>query len=132
MRQSETLRRLKVAKDIVPAADILSFFNVLVEAYKENQATEQAIAKIIAAKEVALTQITEKHVLYREAFNRIFEERRDVIARLFQIIDQGIAGNDRDLILRGLQGLGDVVSSSPFANLKELAAALEAGTQIEF
>jgi hypothetical protein len=132
MRQGEALRRLKIAKDILPAADILRFFNVLAEAHKENKATEQVIEKITAAKEVALTQITEKHALYREAFNRIFEERRDVIARLFQIIDQGIAGNDRDLILRGLKGLGDLVASSPFANLKELAAALEAGTQIEF
>ncbi|HEY4390382.1 MAG TPA: hypothetical protein VGN02_03450, partial [Paenibacillus sp.] len=48
---------LEGISDIIPAPDVLRFFNVLSEAYNENQTTRLEIAKLEAQKEVALLEI---------------------------------------------------------------------------
>lgn len=132
MPRHEVLSRLRQAAEIVPEADVFAVLRSLTEAYKEHQATEREIARIDANKEVALDHIRKKHDLYREAFCRIFDERRDIITRHFALIDKGIASNDRDLMLQGLQGLGEIVAASPFANFRELAQILEGERPLEF
>jgi hypothetical protein len=64
---------------------------------------------------MVLVEIITRFDLYHRVFDRIFDERKDVIHRHFDIIDRGIAINDKDLIIQGLKGLSTIVSSSPFA-----------------
>ena len=85
-----------------------------------------------AVKDVVLAEITNRYQLYRTVFDRIFDERKEAIDRHFDIIDRGIAGGDKQLILAGLEGLSRIVSSSPFANIQELSKLLESGKKIEF
>ncbi|MDF2565687.1 MAG: hypothetical protein K0Q53_2082, partial [Massilibacillus sp.] len=49
----------------------------------------------------------------------------------FEIIDKGMAENDRELIGQGLHSLSKIVSSSPFADLHKLSGALENNENIE-
>src|SRR2546430_514210 len=98
MQPSEAVARLRTARHIAPAADVMRFFNDALDVYRETLATQREIARISAATEVALTRVREKHGLYREVLSLIFEERREAIARHFDIIDQGIARNDHDLM----------------------------------
>ncbi|MFW9604165.1 MAG: hypothetical protein ACMV0F_04360 [Trichlorobacter sp.] len=115
----------------LPNADVLAFFKVLAEAYKENQQTEREIARIEAAKEILITNIKEKYGFYREVFDQIFTERKAIMNKHFDIIDHGISTNNRDLVLCGLQGLGQLVSTSPFSDISNLSKMLENDIPIE-
>ena|SRR5947209_1168010 len=115
----------------MPAADVFSFFTNLLEAHKDQQATQREIARIAAVKDVVLAEITNRYQLYRTVFDRVFDERKEAIDRHFDIIDRGIAASDKHLILAGLEGLSRIVSSSPFANIQELSKLLESGKRVE-
>ncbi|MFY1832167.1 hypothetical protein ACN47A_40075 [Myxococcus fulvus] len=130
-RQVDAAARWRKAAEVLPGADVARFFSQVLEVRKEQLVTERELAKVNAVREVALTEITRKYDLLHKVFERVFEERRDAINKHFEIIDKGIKSNDRELILGGLKGLGDVVASSPFANAAELGRLLEAGGRIE-
>ena len=123
--------KLAEVSDVIPAPDVLKFFTVLTEAYRENQSVQLEMAKLEAQKEVALLEIKSKYALYHKVFDSIFEERRSAIQKSFDIIDRGLASGDKDLISTGMQGLSKIVSSSPFANFQQLSNALEGRTIIE-
>jgi len=123
--------KLGEVADIIPAPDVLKFFNVLTEAYKENQITSFELAKLEAQKEVALLEIKNKYDLYHKVFDAIFDERKMATQKSFDIIDQGLASGDKELISMGMQGLSKIVSSSPFANFQQLSNMLENKTIIE-
>lgn len=123
--------RMKLVQDIIPAADAMRFFNQLLEVRREQAATARDIAKIDAAREIALTEIRNKYELLHMVFDRVFDERADAISKHFQIIDKGLAANDRDLVLGGLKGLSDIVASSPFGSVEQLGRMLESNQRIE-
>lgn len=131
-KQTEALARFKKATDIMPAADVTRALIQLVELRKEQAITQRELAKTSAARDVAVAEIGAKYTLLHKVFDRLFEERRDAINKHFEIIDRGIQHNDRELVLGGLKGLGDVVASSPFANAAELGKLLESGGRIEY
>jgi len=123
--------RVKTVANFVPAADAMRFFNQLLDVRKEEAVTAREIAKVTAARDIALTEITKKYELYHKVFDRVFEERSDAISKHFQIIDKGIASGDRDLILGGLRGLSEIVASSPFGSVEQLGRMLESNQQIQ-
>jgi len=131
MDRSQALQKLKDVADVVPSEDVLRFFSSVMELHKENLATKREIARIEATRDVALEQIRSKHDLYRKAMTLIFNERSGAIAKHFELIDRGIERSDRELMLRGLEGVARIVSNSPFADLKALAQALEGDKPIE-
>jgi hypothetical protein len=111
--------------------DVTAVFAAMLEARKEERESRIELEKIRAARDVALAAITQKHDLYRMVFDKIFAERRDAIAKHFELIDEGIATNNQRLILGALQGLGNIVATSPFSDLRFLSQALERGDRIE-
>jgi hypothetical protein len=125
------VKKLEVASNVIPAPDVLRFFNVLTEAYKEGQVTKLELAKLEAQKEVALLEIKNKYELYHKVFDSIFDERRAAINKSFDIIDRGLAAGDKELISMGMKSLSTIVSSSPFANFQQLSNLLEGNTIIE-
>jgi hypothetical protein len=129
--KNRALAKLDGISKIMPAADALAFFNSLMEAYREEQNLRRDLARIEAMKDVVLTEITKRYELYHGVFDKIFDERKQAIDCHFDVIDRGIASNDRALIIQGLQGLSTIVSSSPFANLQELSKLLESGRKVE-
>jgi hypothetical protein len=131
MKTDLRLKKLNEVTQYLPGTDVLSFFNKLLEAHQEYQHTERDLARISAMKEVILTEITSRYDLYHTIFDRIFDERKEVIDKHFDIIDRGIASDDKQLVLAGLEGLGRIVSTSPFANVQELSKLLESGRKIE-
>ena len=128
---SKDLEKLTNVTKVIPTTDVLDFFNKLTEAYKEYELSKRETACIEAKKEIVLTQIQKKYELYYFAFNTIFEERRDSIHKMFEMIDRGMRENDKELISMGLQNLSKIVSSSPFASLNQLSSILEEGKIIE-
>jgi hypothetical protein len=124
-------KKLGEVSDLIPAPDVLKFFNVLTEAYKEGQATKLELAKLEAQKEIAMLEIKNKYELYHKVFDAIFDERRAAIGKSFDIIDRGLATGDKELISMGMKSLSTIVSSSPFANFQQLSNMLEGNTIIE-
>ena len=66
-----------------------------------------------------------KYQLYNKIFYEIFSERRISINKSFEIIDKGIAEQDREIISLGLSTLSEIVTTSPFLDFQSLSNALE-------
>ena len=104
----------------IPADEIPRLFEMLLECQKESELTKREINKYDSIKEVMIQEITGKYTFYEFLFSKIFDERREAIQKDFQIIDEGIKNNNRDLINTGVAGLSQVVASSPIADLDKL------------
>lgn len=108
--------KIKDTASILPSTDIIKFIKILGEAYNENQITEREIEKIHAQREILLIEIKRKYDLYEKVFERIFDERKIAIHKSFEVIDQGLATSNRELISTGLHSLSQIVSNSPFTD----------------
>jgi len=69
--------------------------------------------------------ITGKYNFYEFFFSKIFSERQETIKKDFEIIDEGMKRNDKELISAGLAGLSQVVASSPFTDMEKLRRMLD-------
>lgn len=128
---NNALTKLEEVSEIIPAANALDFFDKLQSSYETYRVTETEIRKIEAQRDVLITEITQRYELYHKVFDSIFEERRLAISKSFEIIDEGLKSNDRELVNIGMQGLSKIVSSSPFANVDQLAKMIQGNRIIE-
>ena len=120
------------ALDVVTnTTDPTSFFKTLMEVYKEGKKTDLEIEELRMKKEILLAEIEKKHDLYNKIFTEIFVERRMAIQKYFEIIDKGLAENNRELISIGLSHLSQVVTTSPFSDINSLSKKLESNEIIE-
>jgi hypothetical protein len=109
----------------IPAEEIPRLFELLLECQRESETTRREIKKYESMKEVMIQEITGKYSFYEFFFNRIFAERGEAIKKDFEIIDQGMKQNNRDLLSVGVAGLSQVVASSPFTDMEKLRKLLE-------
>ncbi len=130
MNKQVALQRLKQVAKYVPLADILAFAKVTAEARKDEAASRLELAKVQTIRDTALANIRLKHEVMRGAFELLFQERREVVQQHFKVIDQGLASNNQEIVVEALKGLGRVIATSPFADLKLLTEALEGDTKI--
>ena len=120
------------ALDIVTnTTDPTSFFKNLIEVYKEGKKTDLEIEQLRLKKELLLMEMEKRHELYNKIFTEIFVERRRAIQKYFEIIDRGLAENNRELISMGLSHLSQVVTTSPFSDINALSKKLENNEIIE-
>jgi len=108
----------------IPPEEIPRLFAMLLECKKESEMTKREIKKYESMKEVMIQEITGKYSFYEFFFSKIFAERQEAIRKDFQIIDEGMRRNNRDLITTGLNGLSQVVITSPFKDLEKLKSLL--------
>jgi len=104
----------------IPAEDIPRLFEMLLECRKESEMTKREIKRYDSMKEVMIQEITGKYSFYEFFFSKVFAEREETIKKDFQIIDEGMKRNDRELISTGIAGLSQVVASSPFTDIEKL------------
>ena len=65
----------------------------------------------------------------------IFDERSRIIDKHFEVIDKGIRENNDDLILKGLRGASEFVSTNPldnFDNFKNILLDKNAPLELDF
>lgn len=108
----------------IPAEDIPKLFKMLVQYKKETEMTTRELKKYDSIKEVMLKEITGKYSFYEFFFSKVFAERQEAIKKDFQIIDEGMKKNDRELINAGVAGLSQIVASSPFTDIEKLRRML--------
>jgi hypothetical protein len=116
----------KVLKNSVSISvdEIPRLFEMLLECQKESELTKREIKKYDSIKDVMIQEISGKYTFYEFLFSKIFDERREAIQKDFQIIDEGIKKNNRDLIASGVAGLSQIVASSPIADMDKLRRML--------
>lgn len=131
LNNNVVLKKLNSVSKVMPTADALAFMNQLQDAYTTYRQTEVQLKTIEAQREVLITEIQQRYDLYHKVFDNIFDERKMAINKSFEIIDEGLKNNDRELVNIGMQGLSKVVSSSPFANIEQLTNLIESGQKIQ-
>ena len=109
----------------LPAEELKQLFDLFWKCRKESEKTEREIKKYDTIKDVMMDEIAGKYKFYEFFFSKIFEERGEAIKKDFEIIDQGIRENNRDLIGTGVSGLSQVVASSPFTDVEKLKKLLD-------
>ena len=108
----------------IPAEEIPRLFEMLTECNRESEMTKREIKKYESMKEVMIQEITGKYNFYEFLFSKIFAEREEAIKKDFQIIDEGMRRNSRELISTGVAGLSQVVASSPITDMEKLRRLL--------
>ena len=108
----------------IPAEELPRLFEMLQKCRKESEITQREAKKYDAIKEVMIREITGKYAFYEFLFSKIFSERQDAIKKDFQIIDEGMKKNNRNLIAAGISGLSQIVTTSPLADLEKLRKML--------
>ena len=108
----------------IPPEEIPRLFEMLLECNRESEMTKREIKKFESMKEVMISEITGKYNFYEFFFSKIFAEREAAIRKDFQIIDEGMRRNSRELINTGVSGLSQVVAASPFTDVDKLRRML--------
>ena len=108
----------------IPAEELPRLFEMLLECKKESEMTKRESKKYDAMKEVMIEEITGKYKFYESLFSKIFAERQEALKKDFEIIDEGMKRNDRELISTGVTGLSQLVTSNPFTDLEKLRRLL--------
>jgi hypothetical protein len=116
----------------IPPEDVVRIFELFLKYRNETEITKREVKRYDSIKEVMLREISRKYDFYQDFFTRIFAERKEIINKNFEIIDQGMKAKDQTLISSGLSNLSNMVASGPFADLSELHRLLGANQNIEF
>jgi hypothetical protein len=136
--QDETTDEKK--STISDVQNIVYDLNQAAQVIKEGgQGFKEVITSLIEYKKVE--KITKSEVekyktiaknidFYRDQFSRIFDQREMGLQKCFDIIDKGMSENNLPLISLGLSKMSDIVTSSPFKNIKQLRLAIESGEKI--
>lgn len=110
----------------ITAQSASTSFNMLVTAWKDYK-TVQAIettkrAKIQADKEVAIKVIEEQSALLRLYFENIFAERKYVINKNFELLEQALEQDNMQMANLAMNSINHLMQQSPLAQAKELMA----------
>lgn len=116
--------------DTVSINEAREVFTCAMNFFREAEITKRETARYDAAVRIMETEIRHKYRLWQRVFTEVFAERRMSIQKTFEVIDKGMAQNDKELINMGLMGLSTIVSSSPFANIDKMITAINSGQQI--
>ena len=105
-------------------------FSLVMNCFRESEITKRETARYDAMVEVLTAEINRKYDLWEKVFTEVFKERRTGILKTFEVIDEGIRSNDKQLINMGLMGLSSIVASSPFADIDKVVNAISSGRQV--
>ena len=113
---------------VTEAANIV---DTIGNAYMEGKKADVEIARIHSQRDVLIEDIKQRYNLYNQVFTKIFDERKDVISKNFEIIEKGINENNENLISMGLENLSKVVTTSPFVAFVDFQQQLQSGQAFE-
>ncbi len=118
----------------IPANFVTEAVNIvdtIGKVYIEGKKSDVEIARIHLQRDVLIEDIKQRYNLYNQVFTKIFDERKDVISKNFEIIEKGINENNENLISMGLENLSKVVTTSPFVAFADFQQQLQSGQAFE-
>lgn len=116
--------------DTVTAYEAAQVFSYAMDFFRECEITKRETARYEVAVKVLTTEINRKYDLWKKVFTEVFKERRTGILKTFEVIDEGMRINDKQMINMGLSALSSIVATSPFADFDKVINAINSGKQI--
>ena len=98
----------------VPSQDVFRAMGSIFDVVREGQVTKREIARYHAMREIAITRIMAEARIKEKLIDKVFEERRKIIEKDFELIDAGMAQNDYTKINMGLQHITETIKQNPF------------------
>lgn len=112
-----------VAKVFNPMQAVTALSDIVQAYWNYQNVAEQEQTKreeIAVKRELILEHIQAQRDVMMEAIKCTFAEREKVIEKHFNLIDQAVASNDNQQLAMALQGVTEVIKSSPFAAFADL------------
>lgn len=103
---SYAMDKLGVASDMIQ--------NVT-EVYNMHQRTEQ----MRLWSDVQITSTIARYKLCHEFLSHTFEERDGALQKNYDVLDRAIENGDKELIIKAMQGISSIVTTSPLQELEE-------------
>jgi hypothetical protein len=116
----------------ITGSDALQSLGKIFDYARESKITEREIERYRAMRDVAITQIVTQTRITEKLIDKVFEERRRIIEKDFELIDAGMAKSDYTLIAKGLDHITSIVKDNPFkifavTNIQQRHKMLEDG-----
>ena len=97
--------------------------------YRDCQMVEAQTEQVKAWSQVEIAKTVAKYKSCQEFMYHTFGERDKALTKHYELLDKAIEGNDKDLIISALQGIGGIVTKSPLQDLEEFAKLYEDTSQ---
>lgn len=109
----------------VPVVDGVN--NVLTQMFDylklaETETTKRA--EIFAKRDVALKTLQDQREVFEQLMTFTFQERAAVLQKQFDVLDHAMAGGELSAIKFALDGMVNVIQTSPFKSIQEMQTAL--------
>lgn len=99
------------------------------ELYRDCKMVEAQTEQVKAWSQVEIAKTVAKYKSCQEFMYRTFGERDKALTKHYDLLDKAIEGNDKDLIIAALQGIGGIVTKSPLQDLEQFAKLYEDTSQ---
>lgn len=93
--------------------------------YRECLQLREHRKEVEAKTKVELVKTVAQYKLAQEFLTKTFSERAGALQQDYKVLDDAIARGDRDMILAAMGRIGDIVTTSPLAQLQELCERFE-------
>lgn len=87
--------------------------NNAIDVYRTSLIVEQNIESIKARTQIELANIASKYQLCQAAMIGIFGERNNALQKHYQVLDNAIQNDDRELIIQSLRSISSIVVTNP-------------------
>jgi len=114
---------IELVKDLPLKETVEGVFKSLGELFayaREAKITDRELARYRNIRDTAITEITKRYELFDKIVTRRFDERRMVIEKLFEDIDNGLKNNNFELVIAGIQHVTAIVKDNPLKDFVEM------------
>lgn len=88
----------------------------------ETETTKRA--EISAKRDIALKTLQDQRAVFEQLMTFTFQERAAVLQKQFDVLDHAMARGELNAIKFALDGMVNVIQTSPFKSIQEMQAAL--------
>lgn len=113
MLQQVTLMQDKLNTGMTLAQNVGGMYRECLQLHEQRKVVE-------AKTKVELVKTVAQYKLAQDFITKTFSERAGALQQNYKVLDDAIARGDRDMILAAMGKIGDIVTTSPLAQLQEL------------
>lgn len=96
-----------------------NFINDTKSFWIENKRLNNQLKLIESHNNREIYRISEKYETVKQTLQFIFGERQTALNAHYAVLDKAIKSDDRELIIKSLQGISSIVSQHPLENFSE-------------
>ena len=136
-QEDKMLARMEMASNIADqvnqfgniACNVASTAERVADLYAECKRVEAQTEQVKAWSQVEIAKTIAKYKSCQEFMYHTFGERDKALTKHYDLLDKAIAGNDKELIIAALRGIGGIVTKSPLEDLEQFAKLYEDTSQ---